>query len=129
MHRGEGDAQGGGGDERASCASPLGLPLATAHPISERRFAQLHIHLVDPLQYSNNCNYIFTIIDQTSKWMEGIPLSEVSAAACARTLLFSWITRFGVPETILPIVGCNLLQIFDHSIAKQPHTILSSEFE
>jgi hypothetical protein len=29
----------------------------------------LHVDLVDPLQYSNSFNYIFTIIDRTSKWM------------------------------------------------------------
>jgi hypothetical protein len=32
------------------------------------------------LQYRNNFNYIFTIIDRTSKWMEAIPLSETSPA-------------------------------------------------
>jgi hypothetical protein len=32
--------------------------------------------------------------------MEAIPLSETSAAACAKALTFSWISRFGVPETI-----------------------------
>jgi transposase InsO family protein len=32
--------------------------------------------------------------------MEAIPLSDTSAAACAKTLTFSWISRFGVPETI-----------------------------
>jgi hypothetical protein len=36
---------------------------------------------VGPLQYSNNFNYIFTIIDPTSKWMEAIPLSDTSTAA------------------------------------------------
>ncbi len=44
--------------------------------------------------------YIFTIIDRTSKWMEAIPLSETSAAACAKALTFIWISHFGVPETI-----------------------------
>jgi hypothetical protein len=53
-----------------------------------------------PMQYSNNFNYIFTIIDRTSKWMEAIPLSETFVAACAKALTFSWISRFGVPETI-----------------------------
>jgi hypothetical protein len=53
-----------------------------------------------PLQYSNNFNYIFTIIDRTSKWMEAIPLSDTSAAACAKALTFCWISCFGVPETI-----------------------------
>jgi hypothetical protein len=45
--------------------------------------------LVGPLQYSNNCNYIFTIIHSTSKWMKAIPLSQISAVASALTLFFS----------------------------------------
>jgi hypothetical protein len=32
--------------------------------------------------------------------MEAIPLSEMSAVACAKALTFTWISRFGVPETI-----------------------------
>jgi hypothetical protein len=32
--------------------------------------------------------------------MEAIPLVEMSAVACAKALTFSWISRFGVPETI-----------------------------
>jgi transposase InsO family protein len=32
--------------------------------------------------------------------MEAIPLVETSAVACAKALTFSWISRFGVPETI-----------------------------
>ncbi len=69
-------------------------------PIPQWRFAHLHIDLVGPLQYSSDCNHIFTIIDRTSKWMEAIPLSETSGAECACALVFSWITCFGVPKTI-----------------------------
>jgi cleavage and polyadenylation specificity factor subunit 1 len=61
--------------------------------------------LVGLLQYSNNFNHIFTIIDRTSKWMEAIPLSDTSMAACAKALTFSWISRFGVPETITSDYG------------------------
>jgi hypothetical protein len=32
--------------------------------------------------------------------MEAIPLSETSAAACAKALTFTWISYFGVPEMI-----------------------------
>ncbi len=53
-----------------------------------------------PLQSSNNCSHILTVIDCTSKWMEAIPIVQTSAAACAKALTFSWISRFGVPETI-----------------------------
>jgi hypothetical protein len=54
----------------------------------------------EQLQYSNNFNHIFTIIDRTFKWMEAIPLSDMSAVACAKALTFTWISRFGIPETI-----------------------------
>ncbi len=64
------------------------------------RFSQIHVDLVGPLQYSNSFNYIFNFIDCMSKWMEAIPLSETSAAACIKALTFTWISRFGVPEII-----------------------------
>ncbi len=57
-------------------------------PIPQWRFSHLHVDLVGPLQYRNNFNYIFTIIDRTSKWMEAVPLSETSAAACAKAFFF-----------------------------------------
>ncbi len=74
-------------------------------PIPQQRYSHLHVDLVGPLQYSNNFNYIFTIIDRTFKWMKAIPLSETSAAACAKALTFTWISRFGVPETITSDCG------------------------
>jgi hypothetical protein len=69
-------------------------------PIPQRRFSHLQVDLVGLLQYSNNFNYIFTIIDRTSKWMEAIPLPDTSPAACAKALPFTWISCFGDPETI-----------------------------
>jgi hypothetical protein len=65
----------------------------------------VYVDLVGLLQYSNNFNYIFTFIDHTSKWIEAVPLSEMSAAACAKALTFNWISRFGVPETITSDCG------------------------
>jgi hypothetical protein len=32
--------------------------------------------------------------------MEAVPLSDISAAAWAQALIYSWISRFGVSETI-----------------------------
>ncbi len=73
--------------------------------IPQRRFSHLHVDLVGPLKYSNSFNCIFTIIDRMSKWMEAIPLSETSTAACTKTLTFTWISCFGVPETITSDCG------------------------
>jgi hypothetical protein len=69
-------------------------------PIPQRRFSHLHIDLVGLLQYSGSFNFIFNIIDRTSKWMEAVPLSDMSTAVCAKALLFSWISCFGIPEMI-----------------------------
>jgi hypothetical protein len=71
-----------------------------AIPIPQRRFSYLYVDFVGPLQYSNNFKYIFTIIYRTSKWMNAIPLSETSVAACAKALTFTWISRLGVAKTI-----------------------------
>jgi hypothetical protein len=79
---------------------PPHTPGPPVIPILQRRFSHLHVDLAGPLQYSNNFNYIFTIIDRTSKWMKTIPISDMSAAACAKALTFSLISLFGVPETI-----------------------------
>jgi transposase InsO family protein len=53
-----------------------------------------------PLQIGGGFNLIFTVIDRTSKWMKTVPLSDTSAATCAKALIFSWISGFGVTETI-----------------------------
>jgi transposase InsO family protein len=55
--------------------------------------------------HSSTVIVLITIIDRMSKWMEAIPLSETSAAACAKALTFTWISRFGVPETITSDCG------------------------
>ncbi len=63
-----------------------------------------------PLQYSNNFNYIFTIIDRTSKWMESVPFSGMSMVACSKALTFLGFPIFLVcPKRSLQIVGHNLL--------------------
>jgi hypothetical protein len=68
---------------RHTCLAPQPIP------IPQRRFSHLHVDLVGPLQYRNNFKYIFTIIDCASKWMEAIPLSDTSAAACTKALTFT----------------------------------------
>ncbi len=57
-------------------------------------------YLAEPLQFSNNCNYIFTIVDCTSKWMETIRLVTTGAADCAWAIVFHWINRYGVATMI-----------------------------
>jgi hypothetical protein len=67
-------------------------------PIPQRRFSHIHFDLVGPLQSSNNCWHILTVIDHTSKWMEAIPLVEMSAAACTKALTYLGYPISGCPK-------------------------------
>ena len=69
-------------------------------PVHHHRFAHIHVDLVGPLLPSRGHNYLFTIIDPTSRWPEAIPLSSITAADCARALFAGWVSQLGVPATI-----------------------------
>jgi len=99
------------------------VAVEAAHiPVPVRRFAHLHVDIVGPLPMSDGANYLFTILDRTTRWPEAVPLAAITAADCARALLCGWIQRFGVPDTITSDRGaqftsalwmelCHLLQI------------------
>jgi hypothetical protein len=55
---------------------------------------------VGPLPVSSGYNYLFTVLDRTSRWPEAIPLSGITAGDCADALFRGWIQRFGLPNTI-----------------------------
>jgi hypothetical protein len=98
-----------------TCLAPQ--PILIPH----RRFSHLHVDLVGPLQHSYNLNYIFTIIDHTSKWMEAIPLSDTSTAACAKALTFTWIPHFGVPKMITSDRGLQFTSNLWFKLCKMVH--------
>jgi cleavage and polyadenylation specificity factor subunit 1 len=73
---------------------------AAAIPVPSRRFSHVHVDLVGPLPMSSGFNYVFTIIDRTTRWPEAVPLSATTARDCAAALLHGWVQRFGVPAVI-----------------------------
>jgi hypothetical protein len=38
--------------------------------------------------------------DRTSRWPEAVPLSTITAEACADSFVSGWIARFGVPAVV-----------------------------
>ncbi len=69
-------------------------------PIPERRYSHIHVDLVGPLPPSQGCTCIFTMVDRTTRWREAVPLSTITAVACAGALCSAWIYRFCIPHTI-----------------------------
>jgi Integrase zinc binding domain/Integrase core domain len=72
-----------------------------AIPVPCRHFAHLHIDLVGPLPLSRGCQYLFTIIDRTTRWPEAIPMAATAVADCARALVEGWISRYGLPAVLM----------------------------
>ena len=70
-------------------------------PIPTRRFSHVHIDLVRPLPRSpEGFNHLFTMVDNSSRWLEAVPLASTDTATITATFVSSWVACFGVPDHI-----------------------------
>ena len=84
------------------------------------RFDVIHLDLVGPLPIDHGFSYLLTIIDRKTRWMEAIPLKSISADIVASAILAEWISRYGVPRTIItdrgPQFESHLFNSLSHSL-------------
>ena len=79
--------------ERRHCAplyQPLSISSSHGGPYLklQRRFSHMHVDLVGQLPASaEGFLYIFTIIDRTTRWLEAVPLKDMSASSCSAVFL------------------------------------------
>ena len=82
--------------QRAKVHRHTSAPLQPFLPPG-KRFEHIHVDIVGPLPHSAGCQYIFTMIDRFTRWVEAVPMRDATATSCAQVLLNHWVARFGIP--------------------------------
>ena len=86
--------------QRAKITTQPTAPVQPIH-VPSHRFTHVHVDLVGPLPVSSDGHsHVMTIIDQSTRRVEVLPLSSTTATACADAFVAGWIARFGVPASI-----------------------------
>jgi RNase H-like domain found in reverse transcriptase/Integrase zinc binding domain len=76
-------------------------PLPPAIPVPAQRFTHINIDIVGPLPSSCGFTHPLMIMDRCSRWPEALPLSSTTAAACAAVFFHGWVSRFGLPHSMM----------------------------
>lgn len=74
-------------------------PLAE-FPAPDARFDHVHLDIVGPLPPCNGQSYLLTCVDRFTRWVEAVPIADITADTIAHAFLYNWVARFGAPSTV-----------------------------
>ncbi|CAB3387250.1 Hypothetical predicted protein [Cloeon dipterum] len=86
--------------QRAKVTRHTKAPLHQFPPTTER-FSMVHMDLIGPLPPSEDFKYCLTMVDHLTRWPEVVPLKSITAEDVVRAFKDTWISRFGVPKTVV----------------------------
>ena len=91
------------------------IKTETKHPIFPHtdRFQTVHLDIIGPLPpsrisnspFSSELKYVVTMIDRATRWFESIPVADITAETVAHAFLTGWVSRFGVPLSLVTDQG------------------------
>ena len=85
-----------------SVKTPKGLiPKTRTFKVPDHRFQELHVDVVGPLPPSEGMQYLLSIFDRKSRWLECVPLSQATSENCCKAFVRAWLARYGQPQRIL----------------------------
>lgn len=82
------------------------------------RFEHINIDIVGPFPLCDGLKYCLTMIDRFSKWIEVIPISDMTAVTIANEITKHWIARFGTPLRITSDQGRQFESEIFHELTK-----------
>ncbi|GBL76322.1 hypothetical protein AVEN_234565-1 [Araneus ventricosus] len=107
--------------QRAKVFKHTNAPFST-FSLPDARFSHIRIDYIRPFPPSNGYKYCLNIIDRYTRWSKEIPTVEILTETTARTLLSSWIYRFGTLVTNATDEGGN----FESSSIRELTSVLGS---
>jgi transposase InsO family protein len=89
------------GETRGEFRAPMGEVVEPTRP-----FQSVHVDFVSPYPLTENkIRYIMTSVDHLTKYVEAVPVTDMSAETCARAYATQIVARHGVNESIVTDQG------------------------